>query len=58
MNGSVSGSVQGEGEGGEHPRAMFARQLQHPEWLTDVPQDLAQNWWVVECVCVCLCIAL
>ncbi|KAF5836310.1 hypothetical protein DUNSADRAFT_6140 [Dunaliella salina] len=34
-------------EGEEHPRVMFARQLQHPEWMTDVPQDLQQNWLVM-----------
>jgi hypothetical protein len=36
---------------------MFARQLQHPEWLTDVPEDLQQNWWVLcWCMWVCACV--
>lgn len=46
-------SAQGEGHGSRaepgadaepHPREVFARQLQHPEWLTDVPHDLQHSW--------------
>lgn len=29
---------------------QHARQMQQPEWLTDVPTDLGSNWWVDACL--------
>ncbi|MEW5298940.1 MAG: hypothetical protein WDW36_002009 [Sanguina aurantia] len=36
-----------ERETQEHPRQFYARQLQLPEWMTDVPGDLATHWYVM-----------
>ncbi|GAX78844.1 hypothetical protein CEUSTIGMA_g6282.t1 [Chlamydomonas eustigma] len=29
------------------PKAYFASQLMHPEWMTDVPPDLGVDWYVL-----------
>jgi hypothetical protein len=41
---SSSTAVRGDEE--EHPRVFYARQFMHPEWMTDVPEDLGVSWWV------------
>lgn len=30
--------------GGAELRAHYARLMMQPEWMTDVPPDLAENW--------------
>ncbi len=41
-------------EGGEHPKAFYARQLMQPEWLTDMPPDLQHNWCGAHVILPCM----
>lgn len=42
---------QQEGPADEHPRHYWSRQLQQPEWLTDVPADLSSAWYGIARSC-------
>jgi hypothetical protein len=39
--------VDPHGLSGSTLRAYFARQLMQPEWMTDIPADLASSWCVM-----------
>ncbi len=41
-------AVRGRAPRGGGLRKFFSEQLMYPEWLTDVPSDLGQNWCVFQ----------